>query len=158
MTDNKNKECVLYLRNRMGIVKMAALNGVAIIPTFTFNQVRYNNRYVGWSTYPLWWLARSCASVCIVAVADALIVGVNSTLPAIRPLQRAAFNFWIPQWRWLHKLGRRMGFIPLMFSGIWGIPYAMPAPTPLNLVVGKPIVVPKMEGEDRFCAWSGCDA
>jgi hypothetical protein len=39
MTDNKNKECVLYLKNRMGIVKMAALNGVAIIPTFTFNQV-----------------------------------------------------------------------------------------------------------------------
>ena len=29
--------------------------------------------------------------------------------------------------------------------GIWGIPYAMPAPTPLNLVVGAPIVVPKME-------------
>jgi hypothetical protein len=62
------------------------------------------------------------------------------------PLQRAAFNFWIPQWRWLHKLGRRIGFIPLMFSGLWGIPYAMPGPTPLNLVVGAPIVVPKMEG------------
>jgi hypothetical protein len=81
-------------------------------------------------------------------------VGVNLMLLVIRPPQRAAFNFWIPQWRWLHKLGRRMGFIPLMFSGIWGIPYAMPAPTPLNLVVGKPIVVPKMEGEDRSCAWS----
>ena len=39
MTDNSNKECVLYLKNRMGIVKMAALHGVAIIPTFTFNQV-----------------------------------------------------------------------------------------------------------------------
>jgi hypothetical protein len=77
-------------------------------------------------------------------------------LPVIRPPQRAAFNFWIPQWRWLHKLGRRMGFIPLMFSGIWGIPYAMPAPTPLNLVVGKPIVVPKMEGECRRCACWGC--
>lgn len=34
-----------------------------------------------------------------------------------------------------------------MFSGIWGIPYAMPAPTPLNLVVGAPIMVPKMEGK-----------
>jgi hypothetical protein len=33
-----------------------------------------------------------------------------------------------------------------MFSGLWGIPYAMPGPTPLNLVVGAPIVVPKMEG------------
>ena len=33
-----------------------------------------------------------------------------------------------------------------MFSGLFGIPYAQPRPTPLNLVVGKPIVVPKMEG------------
>lgn len=106
MTDNKNKECVLYLRKRMGIVKMAALHGVAIVPTFTFNQ-------------------------------------------------RAAFNFWIPQWRWLHKLGRRLGFIPLMFSGLWGIPYAMPAPTQLNLVVGEPIPVPKMEGESP-CAGLRC--
>jgi hypothetical protein len=53
MTDNKNKECVLYLRNRMGIVKMAALNGVAIIPTFTFNQVRDISAVWRWSTYPL---------------------------------------------------------------------------------------------------------
>lgn len=43
--------------------------------------------------------------------------------------------------------GRKIGFIPLMFSGIFGLPYAMPAPTPLNLVVGAPILVPKMEGE-----------
>jgi hypothetical protein len=53
MTDNKNKECVLYLRNRMGIVKMAALNGVAIIPTFTFNQVRDICAAWGWGTYAL---------------------------------------------------------------------------------------------------------
>jgi hypothetical protein len=97
MTDNSSKECILYLKNRMGLIKMAAVNGVPIIPCFTFNQ-------------------------------------------------RNAFNYWIPQWRWLHKLGRKIGFIPLMFSGIFGLPYAMPAPTPLTLVVGAPIVVPKMEG------------
>lgn len=57
MTDNSSKEITVYLRNRMGLIKMAALNGVPIIPTFTFNQ-------------------------------------------------RDAFAYWIPQWKWLHKLGR----------------------------------------------------
>jgi hypothetical protein len=60
--------------------------------------------------------------------------------------QRSAFRFWIPQWKWLQRFGRKIGFIPLMFSGIWGIPYAMPGPTPLNVVVAKPILVPKMTG------------
>jgi hypothetical protein len=39
MTDSSNKECVLYLKNRMGIIKMAAVHGIPLIPTFTFNQV-----------------------------------------------------------------------------------------------------------------------
>lgn len=71
MTDNKNKECVLYLKNRMGIVKMAALNGVAIIPTFTFNQV--SRCTSDWCMLCLW-----AAGVCVKeAFARALPAGVR---------------------------------------------------------------------------------
>ncbi|KAJ1387311.1 hypothetical protein B484DRAFT_409938 [Ochromonadaceae sp. CCMP2298] len=62
--------------------------------------------------------------------------------------QRAAFDFYIPRAGFLHKLGRKIGFIPLYYSGWLGIPYGQPKPVPLTLVVGSPIMVPKMAASE----------
>lgn len=95
MTNPKSKELVLYLKNRLGMVKIAAEYGIPIIPTFTFNQ-------------------------------------------------RNTYDYIVPQWKWLHTLGRKVGFIPLVFFGAGGIPFGQPHSCPLNMVVGKPVYVPKL--------------
>lgn len=99
MTSSDAKECVLYLRSRLGLIKLAAEFGVPVVPTFTFNQ-------------------------------------------------RPAFDFWVPQWRWLHKLGKKIGFIPLVIFGVFGIPFAQPKPVPMTMVMGKPIPIPKMTPDE----------
>jgi hypothetical protein len=42
----------------------------------------------------------------------------------------------------LHSLGRRIGFVPMLFFGLGGVPFGMPRPCPLTVVVGKPIQCP----------------
>ena len=88
--------CTLYLRKRMGIIKLAAEYGVPLIPSFTFNQ-------------------------------------------------RRAYSYIIPSNSFVHWIGRKVGFIPLMFFGLFNIPLFIPKPRQLNVVVAAPIPVPKME-------------
>lgn len=94
---NHKKETTMYIRKRLGLVKMALANGVPIIPTVAYNQ-------------------------------------------------RHAFGFYVPKWKILHKLGRKMGFIPAMITGIFNIPFAQPKSEALQVIVGKPIICPKAEG------------
>lgn len=94
--DTNTKECVLYLNNRLGMVKIAAQHGVPIIPVFAFNQ-------------------------------------------------RDIFRYWVPRSAWIHQLGRKIGFIPLVFFGVFNLPYGPPKPCALNIVAGKPIMIPKLE-------------
>jgi hypothetical protein len=42
-------------------------------------------------------------------------------------------------------MGRKQGFIPLVFFGVGGIPFAQAKSVPVNVVVGKPIKVAKIE-------------
>jgi len=42
-------------------------------------------------------------------------------------------------------LGRKLGFLPMIFFGLYGIPLGPPKPVPLTVVVGKPIEVPKTD-------------
>lgn len=93
--DPNKKECVLYLKNRLGMIRMAAQFGIPIIPVFVFNQ-------------------RNC------------------------------FRYWVPQIPWIHRLGRKIGFIPLLFTGLFYIPFGPPLPCALNVVTGLPISVPKL--------------
>lgn len=99
LTTPESDECILFLRSRLGLIKLAAEFGTPIIPTFTFNQ-------------------------------------------------RRCFDFWIPQWPWIQRLGKKIGFIPLIIFGVFGIPFAIPKPVPMVMVIGKPIPVPKMTTED----------
>ena len=95
MTDPNSKDLVLYLKKRIGMVKIAAEYGYPIIPTFTFNQ-------------------------------------------------RKTWDYFVPQWPWLHSMGRKVGFIPLIFFGVGGIPFSPPKSCPLTMVIAKPVNVPKL--------------
>lgn len=95
-TENSNKECILFLKSRLGVVKLAAENGVPLIPSFTFNQ-------------------------------------------------RDVFGFYIPNNPIMHWVGRRIGFLPMMYFGVLNAPYGIPKPRPLTVVIGSPIDIPKME-------------
>jgi hypothetical protein len=95
LKDPNSKELVIYLKNRLGMVKIAAEYGVPLIPCFIFGL-------------------------------------------------RQTWHYHLPQWPWLHSIGRKVGFIPLLFFGVGGIPFGPPKPCPLTVVLAKPVQVPKL--------------
>lgn len=90
----RDDECVLYLNNRLGFVKLAMQRGVPIIPVFSFGL-------------------------------------------------RKTYDSWLPRHPWIRKLGRKLGFLPLIFFGMWGLPFSPGKPVDYTLVVGEPIKVPR---------------
>lgn len=54
-----------------------------------------------------------------------------------------SYTYWIPKGKLLSKLSRTIGFVPLFFVGRFGIPFGIPKPQRLHVVIGKPIIVPK---------------
>jgi hypothetical protein len=59
--------------------------------------------------------------------------------------QRYAWDFFVPEASWVHSIGRKIGFIPMMFTGLWGLPMGPPKQVPLTVVLGAPIAVPHLE-------------
>ena len=65
--------------------------------------------------------------------------------------QRGTWSFTVLRSKIGNWIGRKIGFAPMIFFGIGGIPFAIPNPTPLTVVVGKPIEVPKfVKKEGKF--------
>ena len=64
-------------------------------------------------------------------------------IPSFAFNQRGMWDFWLPKSGLMHWLGRKIGFMPIMFFGLFGIPLFIPKPWPVVLVVGKPISVPR---------------
>jgi len=88
-------EVVLYLKNRLGFVRLAMVHGVPIVPIFAFG-------------------LKQC------------------------------FDFaTIPKSGLLARFSRAMGFVPVIFYGVWGLPFGPCKPCDLVNVVGRPIEVPK---------------
>lgn len=58
---------------------------------------------------------------------------------------RDSFSFWVPKSKLLHSIGRKMGVLPMAFFGVWGLPLAPAKPCDYTLVLGRPIIVPKIE-------------
>ena len=52
------------------------------------------------------------------------------------------YGYWLPQGKWFAKLARLLGFVPLLFWGRFGIPFGIPIPKKIHVVVGSPIKIP----------------
>ena len=48
-----------------------------------------------------------------------------------------SYGYWFPHGRFVEKLSRSMGFIPLVFWGRWGIPFGIPNPKKIHVIIGK---------------------
>ena len=91
-----DSECVLYLKKRVGLFKMALQHGTPVIPVFSFG------------------------------------------------LQNS-FSYWVPKAKWVQKLGRKFGALPMMFFGMFGLPLGPAKPCQYVNVIGKPIPLPVAE-------------
>jgi hypothetical protein len=58
---------------------------------------------------------------------------------------RKTYDQYIPTNQFIVWVGRKIGFFPMIFLGLGGIPYGQAKPCPLSLVLGTPIIVPKIE-------------
>jgi 2-acylglycerol O-acyltransferase 2 len=66
-------------------------------------------------------------------------------LPAFTFGLRNSFDFWIPRSKLAKTIARKIGFLPMLFFGMFGIPFAPSKPCSYTTVVGKPIIVPKID-------------
>jgi hypothetical protein len=56
-----------------------------------------------------------------------------------------SYNWWFPRGnKFIAKISRIVGFVPLLFTGRFGIPFFIPKPRKLHLVCGRPIDIPLM--------------
>ena len=72
-------ECVLYLKERKGVIRLALEKGFSITATFAFGQ-------------------------------------------------RNTYSFWLPSGGIFAWIGRKIGFVPMLFFGWLGIPFNIPKP------------------------------
>lgn len=91
-----DQECVLYLKKRLGFIKLALQYGYPLVPVFSF--------------------------------------GLHNS-----------FTYVSPKGKLMAALGRTMGFLPMAFFGVFGLPLGPAKPVDYVNVVGKPIAVPKIE-------------
>ena len=68
-------------------------------------------------------------------------------IPTITYHGNDAYNFYVFKNATAQKWGRKMGFVPLIILGIFNIPFAQPKSMPLQVIVGCPIPIPKVEGK-----------
>lgn len=63
-----------------------------------------------------------------------------------------SYAYHVPRGETILRLSRIMGFLPVLFWGRWGVPFGIPRPQQITVVVGKPIEVPclgdSIRGED----------
>ena len=60
-----------------------------------------------------------------------------------------SYGYWFPKHPYIEKLARTIGFLPLIFWGRWFIPFGIPNPRKISVVIGPAIDVPKMEETDQ---------
>jgi 2-acylglycerol O-acyltransferase 2 len=114
-------ECVLFIRSRYGVTRMALTQGCPLIPSMTFG---LHKAYDFWAP----------------AMATAMEKGKG------KGKDGSDNNNSINDMNgWLKALGRKLGFFPLIFFGLGGVPFAQAKPCPLVVVVGAPIVMPQID-------------
>ena len=62
-----------------------------------------------------------------------------------------SYKFFMPpaiyRSKYMVKVTKMLGFLPVIYFGRFGIPYGIPLPNVTNVVIDKPIFVEKVEGE-----------
>jgi 2-acylglycerol O-acyltransferase 2 len=58
-----------------------------------------------------------------------------------------SYGYWFPRHPYIEKLARSIGFLPLVFWGRWFVPFGIPRPKRISVVIGPAIDVPKF-GEE----------
>ena len=58
---------------------------------------------------------------------------------------RKTFRYWIPKGSFFTRIGRFVGVLPMIFFGVWNIPFSPGKPVDYTNLVGTPIVLPKIE-------------
>ena len=53
-----------------------------------------------------------------------------------------SYQYWFPKSPFVNALARKIGFLPLVFWGRFGIPFGIPKTQNVHVVIGSPIDVP----------------
>jgi diacylglycerol O-acyltransferase 2, plant len=119
---NNSNEIILFLNQRIGLTKLCLEQGCALVPVATFGLHKIYNYY-------------------LFAEADRPTshAGPGSKSKSAK----SSPSNWFSDV--LLAVGRKLGFLPMIFFGLWNIPFAQPKPSPLTIVIGKPIPMPKIE-------------
>jgi diacylglycerol O-acyltransferase 2, plant len=67
----------------------------------------------------------------------------RAIVPAMTFGLQNAYDYWVPKSDIFSTIGRKLGFFPMIFLGLGGVPFFQAKPCPLAVVVGSPIIVPK---------------
>lgn len=57
---------------------------------------------------------------------------------------RKSYSFWAPKSKIWANIGRKIGFLPMMIFGMWGLPMGPPKECEYTNVIGRPIPVPQI--------------
>jgi hypothetical protein len=66
-------------------------------------------------------------------------------IPSITFGLQNTYDFWMFSNKYIVQFGRQLGFFPMVFFGVGGIPFSQSKPCPLAVVVGKPLKFPKID-------------
>lgn len=78
-------------------------------------------------------------------IKQALATG-SPIVPAFAFNTDGSYLYWIPRGNLVNKVARSIGFLPVFFAGRFGLPFGIPFPQNIHVVIGRPIYVPK-EGD-----------
>ena len=56
-------------------------------------------------------------------------------------IRDGSYGYWIPKGRFVEKLSRTLGAVPLVFWGRFFIPFGIPNPRKINVVIGPGVCV-----------------
>ena len=60
-----------------------------------------------------------------------------------------SYQYWLPKSSLVNTIARKIGFLPLIFWGRFGIPFGIPKTQNIHVVIGSPIDVPCVKADDE---------